>query len=292
VLRYPMRSLYREFLAWAASSAPAGISRQACLHQADHRVAYEDSIAMLYLKFCLFGFPTDASVLHVELDEAQDYTLLQMEIIARIFEKAAFTVLGDVNQTINPFYRHASLNHFSDSFRGRSKYVELTRAYRSTEEIVQYANRILGIENVSAIRHYQSVPVVEKTATVAEFLAAIPEELLTLTEAELKSIAIITKTAAQASKLFATLRKTIPDLTHLLANAKAFSRKLVILPSYLSKGLEFDAVIAYTEPDTPYTPSEKHLYYVVCTRAQHRLIVYNPTSLNAANRQEPSGTNV
>src|SRR4029434_4302650 len=103
---------------------------------------------------------------------------------------------------MNPFDRHASLKQFSDAFRGRSRYVELTRAYRSTEEIVRYANQILGIENVSALRHDQHHPVVEKVATEVEFVAAMPEELRALTEAGLKSIAIITKTAAQATVLF------------------------------------------------------------------------------------------
>jgi DNA helicase II / ATP-dependent DNA helicase PcrA len=274
-LRYSIKEVYREFLSWAASSAPSAISRNTAIHQPDRGVAYEDSIAMLYLQFNLFGFPKDSTVLHVEMDEAQDYTLLQMEIVARIFEKAAFTVLGDVNQTINPFYRHASLKQFSDAFPGRSRYVELTKAYRSTEEIVRYANQILGIENVNALRHEQQHPVVEKMATEADFLAAIPEQLGALTQAGLKSIAIITKTAAQATALFNALRPNIPGLCHLGRSSELFSRKLVILPSYLSKGLEFDGVIAYTDRGAPYTESEKHLYYVVCTRAQHRLVVFN-----------------
>jgi DNA helicase-2/ATP-dependent DNA helicase PcrA len=275
-LRYTLKALYGEFLSWAAPSAPPGLTHSACVYQPSCGVPYEDSIAMVYLKFSLFGFPRDTKVLHVEMDEVQDYTLLQIEIIARIFEKAAFTVLGDVNQTINPFYRYATLKQLSEAFRGRSGFVELTKAYRSTEEIVRFANRILGIENVSAIRHRQRAPVVEKTATEAEFVAEVAEDLRTLTEAGLKSIAIITKTAAQATTLFKALRPQIPELSHLGTRSEMFSKKLVILPSYLSKGLEFDGVISYSERGTPYAESEKHLYYVVCTRAQHRLVVYNP----------------
>jgi len=275
-LRHPLKELYAEFLSWAASSAPTGIPRSACVYQPGRGVAYEDSIAMLYLQFSLFGFPSDSKVLHVEIDEVQDYTLLQIEIIGRIFEKAAFTVLGDVNQTINPFYRYASLNQLSEAFRGRSGFVELTKTYRSTEEIVRFANQILGIQNVSAIRHRQRAPVVEKTATEAELVSKVAEDLTTLAETGLKSIAIITKTAAQATTLFQALRLQVPELSHLGTSSETFSRKLVILPSYLSKGLEFDGVISYSERGTPYTESEKRLYYVVCTRAQHRLVVYNP----------------
>ena len=280
-LRYPLKELHRELLSWAASSAPPGIARSACVYQPSRGVAYEDSIAMLYLKFSLFGFPRDTKVLHVEMDEVQDYTLLQIEMIGRIFEKAAFTVLGDINQTINPFYRYATLHQLSEAFRGRSRFVELTKAFRSTEEIVRFANQILGIENVSAIRHRQRAPVVEKTATAAEFVSMVPEDLRTLTEAGLKSIAIITKTAAQATSLFKALRPQIPELRHLGTSSETFSKKLVILPSYLSKGLEFDGVISYSERETPYAESEKHLYYVVCTRAQHRLVVYNPPAWGA-----------
>jgi ATP-dependent DNA helicase UvrD/PcrA len=152
----------------------------------------------------------------------------------------------------------------------------LTKTYRSTNEIVRFANKILGIENASAIRRRQRALVIEKTATMAEFVSTVPEDLRTLTEAGLKSIAIITKTAAQAITLFKALRPQIPELSHLGTSSETFSKKLVILPSYLSKGLEFDGVISYSERGSPYTESEKHLYYVVCTRAQHRLVVYNP----------------
>jgi DNA helicase-2/ATP-dependent DNA helicase PcrA len=69
----------------------------------------------------------------------------------------------------------------------------------------------------------------------------------------------------------------LPELNPLETNSQTFSRKLVIMPSYLSKGLEFDGVISYAEKGSPYSEIEKGLYYAVCTRAQHRLIVYNST---------------
>ncbi len=56
---------------------------------------------------------------------------------------------------------------------------------------------------------------------------------------------------------------------------KEFNKDLVIVPSYLAKGLEFDSVISYTDEDNKYTKDERYLFYVVCTRCQHELIVYN-----------------
>ena len=58
-------------------------------------------------------------------------------------------------------------------------------------------------------------------------------------------------------------------------NAKEFNKDLIILPSYIAKGLEFDATIIYTRKDNKYTENEKYLYYVACTRSQHQLIIYN-----------------
>ena len=50
---------------------------------------------------------------------------------------------------------------------------------------------------------------------------------------------------------------------------------MVILPSYISKGLEFDGVIIYTDKENEYKEKDKYLFYVVCTRAQHVLSIYN-----------------
>ena len=61
----------------------------------------------------------------------------------------------------------------------------------------------------------------------------------------------------------------------LIDNFSHLKRDLVVVPSYIAKGLEFDSVIVYTDEDNKYTEKEKHLFYVACTRAQHNLIIYN-----------------
>ena len=65
------------------------------------------------------------------------------------------------------------------------------------------------------------------------------------------------------------------ELTLIANNSKAFSRELVVIPSYMAKGLEYDATIVYTEKDNQFTHKERYLYYVACTRSQHHLIIYN-----------------
>ena len=66
-----------------------------------------------------------------------------------------------------------------------------------------------------------------------------------------------------------------PKINLVLSSTKEFNKKMIIIPSYMAKGLEFDETIVYTTKDNKYTEEEKYLYYVACTRAQHQLIIYN-----------------
>ena len=63
------------------------------------------------------------------------------------------------------------------------------------------------------------------------------------------------------------------------------------MPSYLSKGLEFDSVILYNANNINYTDSDidSKLLYVAMTRAMHELYLnYNgelPTSLKSLSKE-------
>ena len=89
------------------------------------------------------------------------------------------------------------------------------------------------------------------------------------------SIAIITKNDNEAKKIYELLKDEYEYLRLLNSNTVDFDKRLVIVPVYIAKGLEFDASIIYTNIDDKYTSDEKYLYYVACTRTQHQLIVYN-----------------
>ena len=71
------------------------------------------------------------------IDEAQDYGMGQLKLISKIFKNASYTILGDVNQTINPYYKYDSLEDLTKIFDD-SKYIELTKTYRSSEEIIEF----------------------------------------------------------------------------------------------------------------------------------------------------------
>ena len=227
---------------------------------------------MAYIKGNLEGFLYEGTIKQVIIDEAQDYNRLQYIIINKIFRKADFTVLGDINQNINPYYHYESLEDLASLFRGETKYLELLKTYRSSPEIIDYTNKILNLKHVNAIRRDNHRPVVIRKG-VSDLKTRMVEDVRTL-QSEYKSTAIITKDLKQAQEIYDLIKDEI-DISLVGADSKGFKKELIIIPAYVSKGLEFDSVIIYNDRHNSYKKNERNLLYVACTRCQHELYIYN-----------------
>lgn len=235
-------------------------------------INYEDALIMAYIKGSLEGFLYEATIKQVIIDEAQDYNRLQYIIINKIFRKADFTVLGDINQNINPYYHYNSLEDLANLFRGDTKYLELLKTYRSSPEIIDYTNKILNLRHVNAIRRDNNKPVIIRKG-VNDLKSRMVEDIKTL-QNEYKSTAVITKDNREAEALYELIKDEV-DISLVDANSKAFRKDLIIIPAYVSKGLEFDSVIIYNDRGNSYKKNERNLLYVACTRCQHELYIYN-----------------
>lgn len=232
-------------------------------------INYDDASLYVYMKCKLYGYNYNTSIKEIVIDEAQDYSLGQIKLISKIFKNASFTILGDINQTINPYYKYNSLEDIT-KILDSSKYIELTKTYRSTEEIIEYSNRVLGLNHISAVRRNESMPVIEKEEDNLNI--QLRSDIKDLTKKG-KSMAIITKNQKECDMIYNLLKDT--GISKIDNMSKKFNRDLVVIPVYMAKGLEFDSVIIYTDKDNKYNSLEKYLYYVAITRAQHKLIVYN-----------------
>lgn len=228
-------------------------------------IYYEDALLLVYLKGLLEGFYYDTNILQVVIDEAQDYSFLQYKILQKIFRKASFTILGDVHQTINPYYHYDSLEQLNQLWT--SRYIELNKTYRSSPEIISYANQILHLNHVSAIQKKQNKPVIFRNND--QYLEKDIDYLLQ----NHKSVAIITHDDEDAKTIFNKIHD-VYNVTLLLDEKNTLKSDFVIIPSYLAKGLEFESALIYQTKDQCYTETEKNLFYVSVTRAQHELIVY------------------
>lgn len=235
-------------------------------------ISYEDAVLFVFMKCSLEGYTYDYEIEQTIIDEAQDYSKLQYIILKKILRKSNFTILGDINQTINPYYQYKSLEELRGLFKDDCKYLELTKTYRSSPEIIEHTNRILGLNLVSAIRRDNHIPVERRNEE--DLYSQLKEDINNL-RYENRSIAIITKTDEESEYVYDLLKKEFSDLKLISNGTKSFARGLVVIPSYLAKGLEFDATIVYTYKSNAYTNDERYLYYVSCTRSQHHLIIYN-----------------
>ena len=228
-------------------------------------INYEDATPFIYMRCLLEGFPYKVYVRHVVIDEAQDYTYLQYKILRKIFKKAEFTILGDTNQTVNPYYHYENLNVLQNIFTEDSKYLELNKTYRSSPEIIEYANSVLGLNHVSAIRKNINIPVIKRDI---HDLQHIGRDIKYLKD-KYKSVAVITKSIEEAKLIAAELKKKYPKTSVIDIDTEKYNRELVVAPAYGVKGLEFDSAIIVNN-----FSSDTYLYYVAVTRSQHELIVY------------------
>lgn len=244
-------------------------------------IPFEDVSGYLYMKDRIHGSANQTQIKYLVVDEAQDYTIMQYKVLANLFRNAKVTILGDLNQNITPFANYQNydtiVNVLKENRQGvRTDMNYLTKTYRSTYEINMFAKHIIGDTNMynQIDRHGDEVSIIKD----------LPDENRSkvFTDAlELKkyynTIAIITKTQAEANRLKAMLEgnKKSNNFKVVTGKDKVFSSdKIMIIPSYLAKGLEFDVALVYNANNNNYPAEHKKLLYVVCTRAMHKLNIY------------------
>ena len=241
-----------------------------------HQLYYEDQIALLYLQGALGGTQKTARIRYVIVDEAQDYTPLQYECIRLYFAQASVTMLGDLDQSITPYLSLGGYENLSALFPAdQTLLLRFTKSYRSTAEIIAFAGAILGgTQAADSVGRHGTVPAIIRLPDEAATHRAIAEDVRALTAQSYASIGILTETKAEAKALHHALKDTAP-VHAIFGGEEEFPRGAVVLPAYLAKGLEFDAVILTNAGGGHYAhESERLLLYTACTRALHELKVY------------------
>jgi DNA helicase-2/ATP-dependent DNA helicase PcrA len=118
-------------------------------------------------------------------------------------------------------------------------------------------------------------PTITAVANVEELQARVAERIRTLQGEGAQSIAVICKTAAESLAAFEALAGVCPGIRLVEKETVTFENGTVVIPSYLAKGVEFDAVILYNASRSVYgKESERKLFYTACTRAMHELHLF------------------
>lgn len=247
------------------------------------QVELEDLAPLVYLNARLFGLNQRLNLNHVVIDEAQDFSLFQYYLIRKLSRTDSFTILGDLSQGIHSY---RAITNWDDVMKGifpkiESNYTTLTKSYRTTIEIMNLANEVIKHypdEKILAepiIRHGDH-PIAYQADSADTLITAVSEEILKIQQhGEINTIAVVGKTMEECKQIYNLFPEDLkPQL--ITDDMTEYSGGLIILPSYLTKGLEFDAVFVITLDET-YGQEELDikLLYIAMTRALHKLYVYS-----------------
>lgn len=240
------------------------------------KISLADTTLYLYLYDLLTGKHGERDIRFLFIDEIQDYTPLQLAFLKFSFPKAKFTVLGDLNQAIFTKDNAKNLqNNFANLFDSEKvEMVQLTQTYRSTQQITDFTKAILvDGKQIDAFNREGELPSVHVLTSEAEMLVRLQEQLRENIEQQ-DTTAIITKTLADAKALHAALKHAEVPVTLIQSENQRLAEGTIIVPSYLAKGLEFDAVVIWQANRSQYGhDSERQLLYTVASRAMHRLTI-------------------
>ncbi len=240
-------------------------------------IPFDDACAMLYLKLKTSTNREHGNIKHVIVDEAQDYGTLVTKCFSMLYPKAKFTFLGDINQSIERPNGEGIVKVLDLAFKDKSvSSFTLTKSYRSSFEITEFANGIIGMTTETPfIRHSEQVKL-ERTQNDESFSQMVDRILHRLSEQKHNSIAVVTMSMDSAREIY---EKTTLDRTKICFFGDKNPTKLLlpgvisILPAYMAKGLEFDAVIICGNEFRRKDLFTKKLLYVACTRALHKLYI-------------------
>ena len=242
--------------------------------------ALEDLAALYYLHARIKGIADEWKMRVVFIDEVQDYSLFQLAALKTGLETDMFTMVGDLAQGIHSYRSLTAWEPVQDLFP-RASFRTLQKSYRTTIEIMEVANTILAqmdeqlplVEPV--VRHGNGPTFVQADTLDAKQIGVIFDAIRANGH---QSVALICKTTAEAKNIQqALLEHSIP--VQLLTEDESINQQvLLVVPSHLAKGLEFDAVIVAAF-DVPFfdTKIDRKLLYVALTRAMHELYLVGPS---------------
>lgn len=235
-------------------------------------LTHEDLVPMLYLKNRLEGIKLGFEVRYLIIDEAQDLSLNHFKVLKDITKCHNATIVGDLNQRLIQ-WDEAGFLQLEEIYNDVTTF-QLNKSYRSTDEIVKYADGFLKGTSAESLRSGDPVEV-EETKNLKTAAVLIKERYEQMKKDGVESIAIITRNLDTAQDLNNLLKDEI-YYKFIRTQDGIYSTNTLLLSAFLAKGLEFDGVIMV---DTHRDREKPDLVkYIMSTRALHRLHVIETTA--------------
>ncbi|MEJ6399683.1 RNA polymerase recycling motor HelD [Nicoliella lavandulae] len=245
------------------------------------QISMADVSPYLYLYDRMTGRHVNRDIRYFFIDEVQDYTPFQLAFLKYSFPRAKFTLLGDLNQAIFTHENSQSMrNDLSALFDPETtRVIELNKSYRSTAQITDFSKYLLGRNSkIESFARNGNLPTIEVTKDEQASLAALQSVI----EQEAgETIAVIAKTLDDCKHLSQQLNDRGVKNNLLQTENQRLTNGVLVIPSYLAKGLEFDSVVMWDASKRQYPgEDDRQLVYTICTRAMHDLTVISNGALS------------
>ncbi|WP_461203069.1 HelD family protein [Enterococcus sp. N342-3-1-2] len=199
------------------------------------------------------------------IDEAQDYTPAQIELLLLLFPKTAFTLIGDENQSI--FETTISFEEIEALFSQADSPIfryDLTKSYRSSGTITAI------FATLQAKNSQKSITAIRPCGQEIVYIEHIADEQLLSHLAESPfDLTVLTKSQTEATRLAAEL------------STSALHPIITVLPVHLAKGLEYPHVLLYNVNNANYQSElDQRVLYTAISRATETLTITSKEALS------------
>ena len=238
-------------------------------------ISYEDILGLMYLKAKMSGCNIFKDIKQVVIDEAQDYYPIHFEILKELFKDSKFTILGDINQSIE---KEATLSIYDDVKnildKKRSTTVCMNKSFRCSYEISKFSNNFLDEDiKIESFERHEEEPKVIGADSTNDLDEKIVKCISNYKNLSYTSIAVLCKSMHECEEVYKRLKDKI-DIK-IITRSNDNINGVMIIPIYMAKGLEFDCVIVYETNNRIYkTKFDKKLLYIASTRALHKLVFF------------------
>ncbi len=239
----------------------------------NRRLHYEDALLYLYVRVLMGEVAPFQNVLHVLIDEAQDYHVLPLTILKLLYPKSSFTLLADVCQAISPGTTIQNYEEFEWVFGDDLEKLPLLKSYRSSGAINELAFSLMGkfqkeyAQTYSYFQREGKKPQYIISENTGQTILKKLEELK-----HYNMVGIITEDEKTAVKLHQKLQKCGTRVQLITKPYDEMQEKVIVMPLIFTKGLEFDAVIVSGFiGETLDINKLTSRMYLACTRALHEL---------------------
>lgn len=238
-------------------------------------VDIETATVLVAIEHLFMKSQEQANIKFVLVDEAQDYSEMQIALLILLFNRAKFTLLGDENQAI--FERSISFELIEALFNAAGMNVnrrDLLISYRSNGPITKVFNQFALSNNqeVEVVQNYGEPVEYKEFSDSDDYLTELTNILQNVDKNE--TTVVITKSIEQAIRLEKIFEGQINYNPLSMVQKHVPVSGICFLPVGLAKGLEFDNVVLHNVNESNYsTNKDKLILYTAISRAMKRLFI-------------------